>query len=364
MRDLLQNMVRLLSQGESLVLATVFTRSGSAPRTAGARMLIRRDGSILGTIGGGLLEAQVQQMAVEVFKERKVVLQEFLLTGEAASGMHMICGGRVEVLIEFVDTGDEQTLEVYREALDTINAHRRAWLLTALPLGETKESTPALWLVREDGTTIGTVVPEVAVSVGRGSPIGLFGEGVDGTERSLDLTSTRHPVLVSCGQQRVLIEPVYSTGTAVIFGAGHISQKLAPLCKLVGFETVVVDDREDFANPERFDTADRIVVKSFGNACSDLGIDQESYLIIVTRGHLHDQTVLAQALRTNAGYIGMIGSVHKRNATYKALISQGFAAEDLARVHSPIGLSIGAETPEEIAVSIVGELIQTRASRK
>ena len=364
MKDLIREMVLLLSQGESLVLATLFTRSGSAPQTAGARMLIRGDGTILGTIGGGALEAQVQDMAVEAFKDRGVVLQEFVLTGEDASGMNMICGGRVEVLVEFIDATEEQTLEIYREVLATMEAHRRAWLLTALACGEAEENRPILCLIKEDGSTIGAVLPGVKVSIGKGSPVGLFGDGVDGTEASLDLTSIRHPVLVACGPLRVLIEPVYRAGTAVIFGAGHISQKLAPLCKLVGFETVIVDDRADFANRERFDTADRVVVHSFENVCPDLGIDQESYLIIVTRGHVHDQTVLAQALRTDAGYIGMIGSMSKRDATYQALISKGFSADDLARVHSPIGLSIGAETPEEIAVSIVGELVQARASRR
>ncbi len=368
MKDLVRNIVELLSQGESLVLATVFTRSGSAPRTAGARMLIRSDGTIRGTIGGGLLEAQVQGMAAGAFNDRKVVLQEFDLTGEAASGMHMICGGRVEVLIEFVDARDKQILEIYRKVLATLEAHRRAWLLTALPCGEAEGNSPALCLIEEDGATLGaalgTVLPGVVVAIGKGSPVGLFGDGVDGTEDSLDLTSIRHPALLSCGQLRVLIEPVYSAGMAVIFGAGHISQKLAPLCKLVGFETVIVDDRADFANPERFDTADRIVIQSFESACSGLNIDPETYLIIVTRGHMHDQTVLAQALRTNAGYIGMIGSKRKRSAVFQALTSQGFTAEDLARVYSPIGLNIGAETPEEIAVCIVAELIQTRASRK
>lgn len=136
------------------------------------------------------------------------------------------------------------------------------------------------------------------------------------------------------------------------------------MTKFVGFRTVVLDDREEFANREILSSADRIVVlRSFDEAMKDLDIDEESYLVIVTRGHLHDKTVLGQALRTRARYIGMIGSRTKRDATYEVLTKEGFTAGDFARVRAPIGLNIGAETPEEIAISIVAELIQARAGK-
>jgi xanthine dehydrogenase accessory factor len=161
---------------------------------------------------------------------------------------------------------------------------------------------------------------------------------------------------------RFFVEPLCSDGTVYIFGAGHIGQKLAQLTQFVGFRTVVLDDREEFANRELLGPVDRIVtLKSFDEAIEELNIDEESYLAIVTRGHIHDKTVLGQALRTRARYIGMIGSRKKRDATYAALTEEGFSAQDFTRVHSPIGLNIGGETPEEIAVSIVAELIRTRA---
>jgi xanthine dehydrogenase accessory factor len=125
---------------------------------------------------------------------------------------------------------------------------------------------------------------------------------------------------------------------------------------------VILDDREEFANRELLGSADEILVlKAFDEAMKDLKIDQESYLVIVTHGHAHDKTVLEQALRTHAGYTGMIGSRKKRDATYEVLAREGFSKQDLARVHSPLRLNIDAETPEEIAVSIVAELIQARA---
>ena len=134
---------------------------------------------------------------------------------------------------------------------------------------------------------------------------------------------------------------------------------------LVDFRTVALDDRAEFANPGRLDSADEIiVVPSLENAMEDLPIDEDSYIVIVTRGHSHDGTVLEQALRTNAGYIGMIGSRKKRDELYKSLAAEhGFGTDDFARVHSPVGLNIGAETPEEIAVSIVAEMILVRAEK-
>jgi xanthine dehydrogenase accessory factor len=141
-----------------------------------------------------------------------------------------------------------------------------------------------------------------------------------------------------------------------------VAQPTLHLAALTGFRTEIVDDRPDFANRERFPEADRVcVIDDFRNAFGGLAVDDTSFLVIFTRGHHHDLTVLAQALRTEAAYIGMIGSKRKRDAIYTALLKAGFTQADLQRVHSPIGLAIGAETPEEIGVSIVAELIQERA---
>ena len=133
---------------------------------------------------------------------------------------------------------------------------------------------------------------------------------------------------------------------------------------MVGFQTVVLDDRQEFANRERFETADEVIVpSSFERAIDDLEINEQSYLVLVTRGHAHDKTLLRQALGTKAGYIGMIGSRRKRDAVYEALRKEGISPGEFDRVFSPIGLEIGAETPEEIAVSIVAELIRVRAAK-
>jgi xanthine dehydrogenase accessory factor len=163
---------------------------------------------------------------------------------------------------------------------------------------------------------------------------------------------------------QIIVEPMQKFKTLYCFGAGHVSKPTAHIAALVGFRVVVVDDRAEFANIERFpDAYGVLVIDDYNEAFKDLHIDKDSFIVIFTHSHLYDRIVLEQALKTDAGYIGMIASRRKRDSIYQALIAKGIRQEELTRVRSPIGLNIGAETPEEIAVSIVAELIRER-SRK
>jgi xanthine dehydrogenase accessory factor len=157
-----------------------------------------------------------------------------------------------------------------------------------------------------------------------------------------------------------LVEPLCSEPTVYLFGAGHVSEQIAPLARKVQFKVVVLDDRDMFANRDRFPEADEIIVSPFETCFDRLPIDESSYIIIVTRGHLYDGVVLEQAVKTKARYIGMIGSRKKIRVLYQNLIEKGVARETLEQVRAPIGLEIHSETPEEIAVSIVAQLIQVR----
>jgi len=159
----------------------------------------------------------------------------------------------------------------------------------------------------------------------------------------------------------VLVEPVSAPSILYVFGAGHVSRQIVPLAARVGFRPVVIDDREEFADPTHFPTAAEVRCLPFDDVMERLPVDGSSFLVIVTRGHMGDKRVLGQALRTKARYIGMIGSRQKRKLIYQALLDEGFTQGDLDSVHSPIGIEIGAETPEEIAVSIVAQLIHVRA---
>jgi xanthine dehydrogenase accessory factor len=347
MKTIFHELVDLLNQHQSFVLATVVDRSGSAPRAMGARMAALPDGTIRGTIGGGLLEADTLKAIPQVFEARRPLTKEFKMTGKGFSATpEMICGGRAEVLMEYVEAADPAQVRLYRELCAAAEAGQPACLITALPApaGDVGHG-----LLNPAGTLVAAGAPLVDERLAR-----------DLAERA-----GRHSAeLVVSPQGRFLVEPISDHGTVYIFGAGHIGQQLAPVCNLVGFKTVVIDDRPEYANREVFDTADRVILlKSFAQALEGLELDRNSYVVIVTRGHVDDKTVLAQVLKTPAGYVGMIGSRRKRDTVYRALLADGFTVQDLARIFSPIGLPIGGETPEEIAVSIVAEMIKVRAQR-
>ncbi|HMK42878.1 MAG TPA: XdhC family protein [Dissulfurispiraceae bacterium] len=348
MKKLLKDLSLLAQLGEKFVVATIFNKSGSAPRTVGAKMVVKTDGSILGTIGGGRLEAEAIRLASDAVVKGKSVIYSFLLTGKDVAEMDMICGGRGEVLLEFIDASDKSVQTVYQEAAELMEQRGKGWLVTKL------EDADDGWyrvrrhcLVKQDGSLVGRFDGDAD----------FMAKLVQGPAR----ISIHADVIEN---QRFFVEPIRTPSTAFIFGAGHVSQQIAPLSEKVGFRTIVLDDRPDFANRSRFSEPVEIrLIESF-EQFPEREIDEDSYIIIVTRGHLHDKTVLEQALRAKAGYIGMIGSRRKRNAIYEALATQGFEKRDLDRVHSPIGTNIGAETPEELAVSIVGELIKVRAERE
>jgi xanthine dehydrogenase accessory factor len=358
MNNVFADVIELAARGEDGVMAVIFARTGSAPRTAGARMLVRRDGSISGTIGGGLLEARVQQRSVDVFRTHINQVMEFSLTGADASQMEMICGGEVAVLIEFIDAANAGQQAFYQALAQAASNRHRSWLITQLPSDQ--QADPVSHALLTPGAPGSGQAFEWKTSSHWD-----FDLPVDELTSFLQLSAaalSRYPALFYQGQIRLLVEPLGVPGTLFLFGGGHVSQKLAPLADTLGFRIVVVDDRSEFANPERFPQAETFVVPdSYENAIQQGDIDAESYLVIVTRGHLHDKTVLAQALRTPAAYIGMIGSIRKRDAIYDELRAEGFTEHDFRRVHSPIGLKIGAESPEEIAVSIAAELIQVRS---
>lgn len=346
MKKLYKNLIQLLSSGENVVLATIFHSAGSAPRSAGAKMIIRADGSIIGTVGGGRLEAETIELAKQVRDNRRSLIQPFDLTGSDAAGAGMICGGSGEILLEYIAAANGDNQQIYEAVLSTMDKAQKAWLITELTEQPATGPERQQCLVRQDGSVVGNFQcePEFMEKLSGGpAKISIHADARDG--------------------RSFMVEPIRTTGVVYLFGAGHVSQQIARLTDMVGFATVVIDDRPDFANRERFPLCEIVVVDNF--ACvSDFSINQDSYLVIVTRGHLHDSVVLEQALQTEAAYIGMIGSKKKRADLFALLQTKGFSPAKLAQVHSPIGIEIYAETPAEIAVSIVAELIKVRAERE
>jgi xanthine dehydrogenase accessory factor len=345
MNPIAETAVQLLDDHQEFVLATIVSRHGSTPRAAGTRMIISRDGRTIGTIGGGLLEAQVVHKAGEVLSSRRPMLVPFDMTPSELTTMDMICGGRLEVLLEFIDPGSPAAIvfNCWREAQC---APEPCHFLTMLRFaGEHVEGINHC-LFKKQRVVCG-ILPFAPATVEK-----LIREHC-GSVRM-------HTVTI--GDSLILIEPVLAAETVLLFGAGHVAQPTARLAAFVGFRVRVADDRTEFANTERFPEAEEIrVITDFDAALEGFAIDRSAFIVIVTRGHLHDKTVLMQALRTEAVYIGMIGSRSKRDHIFNALLKQGFTEADLKRVHSPIGLDISAETPEEIALSIVAELVRVRA---
>lgn len=347
MENIYKSMFQLLQRGESFAVAVIFDKSGSAPRSEGAKMIIRADGSIIGTIGGGRLEADAADLAKEIIAVQKTVVQSFDLTSKDAADSDMICGGSGEILLDFIDANDDDSLKIYEAAAEIAAQGKKGWLITVLGKAiEPSVISRQRCLVKPDKTVIGNIAcnPYLLEKLMAGpGKISIHSEAFD--------------------EHRFLVEPLRPAGTVYIFGAGHVSQKIAPLSESVGFRTIVMDDRSEYANRERFPKPIGIEVIDSFNELPILDIDEDSYLVIVTRGHLFDKAVLKQVLRSNAAYIGMIGSRSKRDLIYSEMVRQGFTKEELGAVYSPIGTNIGAETPEELAVSIVGELIQVRSGK-
>ena len=322
-----------LLQNRCVALVTIIDKSGSAPRLPGSKMFVEEDGALHGTIGGGRMEFTAHEAAIKVAGGALPVLTEFDMRGSGAGeDTDMVCGGLQLVLIERI-TPDmtpmfEQALECFR------NTAKGVWMIDI-----SNPENPSR------------------------SFIDLRKKNKDVSDIDLKaIMRQRNTQLIKLADKTIVIDPLPKSGTVVLIGGGHVSKEVAQLASYVDFDVVVCDDREEFANNDRFPMArSTFVTKDFKNLFQTVGQEEDNYILIITRGHSYDKEALAQALHTPARYIGMIGSRSKRDITYSNLRNQGFSDADFARVHCPVGISIGSETPKEIAVSIIAELIAARA---
>jgi len=338
---------KLLAAGERVALCTLLRLEGAGPRRAGAKMAIRDAGGSVGTIGGGVLEAKAAAWAKETLRSRRAVCRSFALDIREASEEGMTCGGEVEVLVECLEGESPAVREFYAQVCALLGRGEPGWLATA---------------IHRDGDGISTA--HFLIASGR-HVASLAGSGRSLADDLLQSPAPLTPTLTERGAVRYFLEPLAPAITVYIFGGGHIGMHLVPLCRLLEFRTVVVDDRAEFASRDRFPQAEELLaVPSFDDVLDRLAIGERSYVVIVTRGHGGDQAILRQALRRRPAYIGMIGSSRKRGLIFDQLVAEGFTQEDLARVTCPVGLAIGAETPQEIAVSIAAQLVLHRAVRR
>ena len=324
--------VDYLERGEYGALATIVSRTGAAPRDAGAKVFVGSDGKIHGTIGGGCVEAEVWHHAQSVMTKNVAKRLDYALNGKTVEDEGMICGGTVKLFIEPVTT---KYKEVYQKIIECLTGGERAIVMTStdgLPFQKT--------LITETGNIKGDCP--------------AFVPGKDEFEQFFLSSSPSD-------RDGFLIESVIPSPRIYIYGAGHISQHISKMAKAVDFQVTVIDDRDSFANRERFAEADEIVVEEFRETFKTTGPSRNGYAVIVTRGHKHDSVVLEEVLKNLPKYTGMIGSRRKVKIIFDDLRRKGVAADLLQTVHAPIGIDIGAETPQEIAVSIVAELVKVRS---
>jgi xanthine dehydrogenase accessory factor len=342
-KKLYEEAIRLLGKKENFAMATVITSDGSTPRGPGAKMIIRADGGITGTIGGGSLEAAVMRKASDVIKNKKAEVEEFHLNPKDLIQLGMTCGGDLDVLIDYIDSADAEYLKIYTSMLELYKNRKASYLVTLIPSEEKEFIRRKQFIILEDGTAQGVALCDTA-------PFKPYiSKGVS------------YKIVNYNSSKKAIFEVINTPHMVYIAGAGHVGEKLAWLLNFVDFPVTVLDDRPEFANKERFPHSDVRIIENFENAFNGLDVDRHSFIVIVTRGHVYDGTTLGQALKSNAGYIGMIGSKRKIAGIYKRLIEEGIKEEELKRVHAPIGIPIGDESPEEIAVSITAELIKVRS---
>jgi xanthine dehydrogenase accessory factor len=353
--------VRTLERGKKFALATVVNVRGSTPREVGAKMIVRADGQF-GTIGGGCGEA-------EVFRKARVLLEEGAgarltevdLTGDFDQQEIGTCGGLMDVFIDIWSPGPD--LEMARTLSDAAAHSRPAALLTIVDPGRAAAAPAGARAVLDPEHPGAHLRPPIELPPRTTAQLAV--RAADGVAALVEISPTGGANMVtrieSSGEPRLFLDPIAGAQRLVIAGAGHIAQPLAQLGTMLGFHVTVIDDRAAFANRERFPTADEIVVRSFTAAVAALNLDRHCYLVSVTRGHSFDEEVVRTALdRTQGAFIGMIGSRRRVSATLDRLAEAGVARELLEQVHAPLGIDIGAETPEEIALSIIAEIVRER----
>lgn len=314
---------------------------GSTPQKPGASMLVFADGSQLGTLGGGCVEAEVKTRALCLLDQRRRELLSFSLNDNYGWDDGLICGGKMVLLVDPVHPNED--FEYYKtvgECTAQGRACTEAVLLTETAIEGGRPGDRYLFGAQgECLASRASVAPSASVSA-----------------NLRDVSEHVHPYV----QGGISYLPRLRRARLLIVGAGHIGQKVAELANDSGFDVWVLDDREEFCNSSRFPTAKRLIVGPIDTSLSGLEIDDQTYCLIVTRGHHHDEEALYHLAETSARYVGMIGSRRKIKLIFSDLLAEGISRQALERVHAPLGLDIGSQTVPEIAISIVAELIAKR----
>ncbi len=347
MQNVFQEAANLLGKNEPLVVATVIRTKGSTPQKTGAKLLVRADGTGVGTLGGGCVEGDIWFAASELLKRGgSSQYREYMLNEELAAQDGLVCGGTMYFLIDPIYTPDDYLM--FAREIDDAYEGKGAVALATVTQTLDGKAIGAKLFIRADGSVVGT--------------LGMPKLDEHAITKAMELMALgKNEIVKTENGVEYFIEAYTTPPQLVLCGGGHVSKAIAPLAKNLGFQVFVTDDRNGFANQERFPEASLIVAKKPEEALFELPINENSFVVIATRGHRYDNVALEAAAMTKAQYVGLLGSKRKTIMIYEDMIRNATVPiERIRAIRSPIGLNIFARTPEEIAVSIMGEILMFR----
>ncbi len=330
----------LAESATGIAICTIIDKQGSVPRGVGTRMLVQADGSIGGTIGGGIGEHDIIMQARQAISSKESLVVKISLAGEQGLDSPAICGGWFQTLISYWSREERFLAEKIVLKLDA--------------------GDPITLLEIISGSSGFPTGAKLLLEPNSGNLLAAFGVPDGGKELARAWQpEQKHGVLSLKGCQ-VLVTPLMPRPRMVVFGAGHLAIPLVEMASWCDFDITVIDDRQEFASPHRFPRARKVIVAPMENIRELSLSSRSSYFILITREHRYDDMLLRQLLGTPYAYLGMIGSRRRTMSVKKRLLDDGFPAHEVQAIHAPIGLEINAQTPEEIAISIMAEVIAVK----
>ncbi len=354
MENIYLQMLNQKSGNFPIVLATVTATSGSTPQKPGSSAIFGKSGLISGTVGGGVVEGEIQKIAVSALKSKESGHYTFNLENDISKTEEAICGGQISIL---VDANIENCLDVFEQLKDSLENRIPGVLLTMV----TRYSEKTVLINRY--WVSGTSVPEIPKAfIDKLNPIvsDMLLAGLQGDYRQIEISEDGEEPF-----SLFLLESVLPLPALIIAGAGHIGRALAHLGAMTGFEVTVIDNRKEYANFVNIPDASHIIVNDIGEAMKSIRKSNDTYVVIVTRGHKDDAAALKPCIGSELAYTGMIGSRKKIAAMRNDFLEKGWATVELwDRIYAPVGIDILSQSVEEIAVSIAAQLIMVRNSKR
>lgn len=354
MRNIYQEIPDRLSIDSQLVLATVTRTRGSTPQKSGSSALFAPNGLVAGTVGGGIVEGKIRKLADEAAFSKHSGHYHFNLSNDISKTEEAICGGQISVL---VDANLRDSFSVFSQLKQSLSEKIPGVMITIVTnITDATVSVNRNWMTEFNAPplpheTLDRIKPEVIRLISEKNPSSFI---------EMEIGNKGEEQSALC-----FLQPFFPPDQLIIAGAGHIGRALAHLGNLLDFEVTVIDDRPEFANSGNIPDADHIIVKDIGKAMDEIEKGDNTYIVIVTRGHKDDASALLPVIGSNLAYTGMIGSKNKISAMKTSFIERGLATyAQWDKIHAPVGLAIKSQTVEEIAISIAAELVMVRNSKR